>query len=145
MRHKTLAFSLVLVLLSAGVLPGAVILSDVFNGSDNGPLDPAKWSVSAPAGTSVTIQSNQAQIFSGAQWVVGSFASNAGADFFAPDHFAQFPNLHQLFWEAIHGAGDVKKSIDAGPAEALLAKIDEIADIFWQTEKAKTSGVYPPS
>ena len=34
------------------------------------------------------------------------------ADFFAPDHFAQFPQLHQLFWEAIHRAGDVKKSMD---------------------------------
>ena len=67
------------------------------------------------------------------------------ADFFAPDHFAQFPNLHQLFWDAIHGAGEVKKSLDAGPAEALLAKIDEIADIFWQTDKAKNMGVYPPS
>ena len=67
------------------------------------------------------------------------------ADFFTADHFAQFPNLHQLFWDAIHGAGDVKKSLDAGPAEALLAKIDEIADVFWQTEKAKGMGVYPPS
>ena len=50
-----------------------------------------------------------------------------------------------MFWDAIHGAGDVKKSTDAAPAEALLAKIDEIADVFWQTEKAKGMGVYPPS
>ncbi|NNE12106.1 MAG: superoxide dismutase, partial [Ilumatobacter sp.] len=33
----------------------------------------------------------------------------------------------------------------AGPAEELLSKIDEIADIFWQTDKAKNMGVYPPS
>jgi nickel superoxide dismutase len=67
------------------------------------------------------------------------------ADFFTKDHFAQFPQLHELFWEAIHGAGDVKKSTEVGPAETLLAKIDEIADIFWQTDKAKDMGVYPPS
>jgi nickel superoxide dismutase len=67
------------------------------------------------------------------------------ADFFTKDHFAQFPQLHEMFWDAIHGAGDVKKSLDAAPAEALLAKIDEISDIFWQTDKAKGMGVYPPS
>ena len=27
------------------------------------------------------------------------------ADFFAKDHFEQFPNLHQLFWDGVHGAG----------------------------------------
>jgi nickel superoxide dismutase len=27
----------------------------------------------------------------------------------------------------------------------LLKTIDEIADIFWQTEKAKGMGVYPPA
>ena len=32
------------------------------------------------------------------------------ADFFTKEHFEQFPNLHQLFWDGVHGAGDVKKS-----------------------------------
>ena len=45
----------------------------------------------------------------------------------------------------VHGAGDVKKSLDVAVAEKLLATIDEIADIFWQTEKAKGMGVYPPA
>ena len=67
------------------------------------------------------------------------------ADFFTKDHFEQFPNLHQLFWDGVHGAGDVKKSTDVAVAEKLLATIDEIADIFWQTEKAKGMGVYPPA
>ena len=67
------------------------------------------------------------------------------ADFFAPDHYVQFPNLHQMFWDAIHGAGEVKKSTDAAVAEKLVAQIDAIADVFWQTEKAKGMGVYPPS
>jgi nickel superoxide dismutase len=67
------------------------------------------------------------------------------ADFFAKDHFEQFPNLHQLFWDGVHGAGDVKKSTDVAVAEKLLKTIDEISDIFWQTEKAKGMGVYPPA
>ena len=66
------------------------------------------------------------------------------ADFFTKEHFEQFPNLHQLFWDGVHGAGDVKKSLDVAVAEKLLATIDKIADIFWQTEKAKGMGVYPP-
>ena len=67
------------------------------------------------------------------------------ADFFAPDHFAQFPNLHQMFWDAIHQAGEVKKSTDPAEGDKLVAMIDAIADVFWQTEKAKGMGVYPPS
>jgi nickel superoxide dismutase len=67
------------------------------------------------------------------------------ADFFTKEHFEQFPNLHQLFWDGVHGAGDVKKSTDAAVAEKLLKTIDEISDIFWQTEKAKGMGVYPPA
>ena len=67
------------------------------------------------------------------------------ADFFTKEHFEQFPNLHQLFWDGVHGAGDVKKSLDVAVAEKLLKTIDEIADIFWQTEKAKGMGVYPPA
>ena len=72
-------------------------------------------------------------------------ASMLWADFFAPEHFAQFPNLHELFWKATHQAGEAKKSMDPAVGEQLVAYIDEIADIFWQTEKAKAMGVYPPA
>ncbi len=58
------------------------------------------------------------------------------ADFFSADHRKEFPNLDDLFWRAIHQAGDAKKLIDL---------IDEIAEIFWSTDKAKSMGVYPPS
>lgn len=67
------------------------------------------------------------------------------ADFFGPDHFAEFPNLHQLFWDATHQAGEVKKSTDPAAAQKLIEMIDQIADVFWQTEKAKGMGVYPPA
>jgi nickel superoxide dismutase len=65
------------------------------------------------------------------------------ADFFTADHRAEFSNLDDLFWRAIHQAGDAKKSVDPADGQKLLDLIDEIATIFWQTAKAKDMGVYP--
>jgi nickel superoxide dismutase len=67
------------------------------------------------------------------------------ADFFAPPHFEEYPQLHELFWKAVHQAGEVKKSLDGAVADQLVAYIDEIAEIFWATDKGKQMGVYPPS
>jgi nickel superoxide dismutase len=67
------------------------------------------------------------------------------ADFFTADHRSEFPELDDLFWRAIHQAGDAKKSVDPAEGQKLLDLIDEIAVIFWKTEKAKGMGVYPPN
>ncbi len=58
-------------------------------------------------------------------------------DYFKPPHFAAYPQLHDLFNEAtkLAGAGGTKGSSDAATADELLAKIDEIAEIFWATKK----------
>ena len=66
------------------------------------------------------------------------------ADFFTPAHFEEFPDLHAQFWRAIHQAGEVKKSTDPAVADQLLAYIDEIAEVFWATEKGQDMGVYSP-
>ena len=66
------------------------------------------------------------------------------ADFFAAAHFEEYPQLHDLFWKAVHQAGEVKKSLDPAVGEQLVAYIDEIAEIFWATDKGKQMGVYPP-
>ena len=59
-------------------------------------------------------------------------------DYFKAQHFEKYPNLHQLFNEAtkLAGAGGTKGSVDVGVADQLLAKIDEIAKIFWETKQA---------
>jgi nickel superoxide dismutase len=67
------------------------------------------------------------------------------ADFFVPAHYEEFPQLQNLFWKATNQAGVAKKSMDPADGEQLVAYIDEIADIFWQTDKGKQMGVYPPS
>ena len=59
-------------------------------------------------------------------------------DYFKAPHFEKYPNLHQLFNEAtkLAGAGGAKGSVDESVADQLLAKIDEIAKIFWETKQA---------
>jgi nickel superoxide dismutase len=66
-------------------------------------------------------------------------------DFFTAEHRKEFPDLDDLFWRAILQAGNAKKSVDPADGQKLIDLIDEIADVFWKTEKAKTAGVYPPS
>ncbi len=57
-------------------------------------------------------------------------------DYFKPPHFEKYPHLHQLFNEAtkLAGAGGTKGSTDVAVADKLLGKIDEIAEIFWETK-----------
>ncbi len=59
-------------------------------------------------------------------------------DYFKAPHFEKYPQLHQLFNDAtkLAGAGGTKGTMDVGVADQLLAKIDEIAAIFWETKKA---------
>ncbi|MCY3538278.1 MAG: superoxide dismutase, Ni [Acidimicrobiia bacterium] len=66
-------------------------------------------------------------------------------DFFKPHHLERFPELHQMFWNAIKAAGDAKKSTDPAVAEDLIAQIDGIAGVFWQTDESANVGLYPPS
>ena len=65
-------------------------------------------------------------------------------DFFTPDHRKEFPELDDLFWRAINQAGVAKKSMDPAEGEKLVGLVDDIAAVFWKTEKAKGMGVYPP-
>ena len=59
-------------------------------------------------------------------------------DYFKPPHFEKYPQLHGLFNEAtkLAGASGAKGSSDAAVATQLLAKIDEISKIFWETKQA---------
>ena len=59
-------------------------------------------------------------------------------DYFKPNHFEKYPELHGLFNEAtkLAGAAGTKGTSDAAVAEQLLSKIDEISKIFWETKAA---------
>jgi nickel superoxide dismutase len=58
-------------------------------------------------------------------------------DYFKPPHFEKYPQLNTLFNEAtkLAGAAGTKGSNDVSKADELLAKIDEIAKIFWETKQ----------
>ena len=58
-------------------------------------------------------------------------------DYFKPPHFEKYPQLHSLFNEAtkLAGAAGTKGSADVAKADELLAKIEEINKIFWETKQ----------
>lgn len=58
-------------------------------------------------------------------------------DYFKPNHFEAYPQLNALFNETtkLAGAAGTKSTNDVAVADKLLAKIDEIAEIFWATKK----------
>jgi nickel superoxide dismutase len=60
-------------------------------------------------------------------------------DYFKAPHFEKYPQLNTLFNEATKlagGGGGTKSSVDVATADELLAKIDEISKIFWETKQA---------
>jgi nickel superoxide dismutase len=58
-------------------------------------------------------------------------------DYFKPPHFEKYPQLHTLFNEAtkLAGAAGTKGNTDVSVADQLLAKIEEISKIFWETKQ----------
>jgi nickel superoxide dismutase len=79
----------------------------------------------------VLIKEQRAELVKHHLWVLWT-------DYFKPPHFEKYPQLHQLFNEAtkLAGAAGAKGTSDAAKADELLAKIDQIAEIFWETKKA---------
>ena len=78
----------------------------------------------------VAIKEERADLVKHHLWVLWT-------DYFKPPHFAKYPQLHELFNEAtkLAGAGGTKGSTDVATADKLLAKIDEISKIFWETKQ----------
>ena len=67
-------------------------------------------------------------------------------DYFKEDHFKNFPNLNELFIKALKSAGVARQNIDLQAAEETLSKVQEIAEIFFETknvESVRVKTVYP--
>jgi nickel superoxide dismutase len=79
----------------------------------------------------VLIKEQRAELVKHHLWVLWT-------DYFKPPHFEKYPHLHQLFSETtkLAGAAGAKGAMDPAVGEQLLAKIDEIATIFWETKQA---------
>jgi nickel superoxide dismutase len=78
----------------------------------------------------VTIKEERSNMVKEHLWVLWT-------DYFKPTHFEAYPNLHVLFNDAtkLAGAAGTKGTNDVEVADKLLAKIDEISEIFWATKK----------
>jgi nickel superoxide dismutase len=79
----------------------------------------------------IMIKEQRAELVKHHLWVLWT-------DYFKPPHFQKYPELHTLFNEAtkLAGAAGTKGSVDPQVGTQLLAKIDEIAKIFWETKQA---------
>lgn len=60
-------------------------------------------------------------------------------DYFRPEHLEQHPNLHNLFFTAMKQGSAARQSVSMENAQALVATVQEIAEIFWATKGAETS------
>lgn len=58
------------------------------------------------------------------------------SDYFKAPHFEKYPQLHQLFNDALKAAGATKGSNDPKTGQTLLDLIAEIDTIFRETKKA---------
>ncbi len=58
------------------------------------------------------------------------------SDFFKPEHLEQFPNLHTAFWQAVKLASKCKQEGHKEDAYALIAAVDQIAEMFYTAKKA---------
>ena len=78
----------------------------------------------------VTIKEERSNMVKEHLWILWT-------DYFKPTHFEAYPNLHVLFNDAtkLAGAAGTKGTNDVEVADKLLAKIDEISEIFWATKK----------
>ena len=57
-------------------------------------------------------------------------------DYFKPEHLENYPQLHELFWNATKEAGNAKRSEDPAQGQKLLDAVDELSKIFWETKSA---------
>jgi nickel superoxide dismutase len=60
-------------------------------------------------------------------------------DYFKPEHLAQVPNLHEVFWKAAKLCSACKVNVSEEHATALMKAIEEIHGIFWKTKNRQVA------
>jgi nickel superoxide dismutase len=77
----------------------------------------------------VSIKEQRANLVKEHLWILWT-------DYFKPEHLENYPQLHELFWNATKEAGNAKRSEDPAQGQKLLDSIDELSKIFWETKSA---------
>ena len=60
-------------------------------------------------------------------------------DYFKPQHLEQYPDLHDTFWKAAKLCSAVKVGVSLEDANALMAAIENIHNIFWATKNRQVA------
>jgi len=55
-------------------------------------------------------------------------------DYFKPVHLEKYPDLHTTFWNATKLCSACKVEVSLDQANALMAAVEEIHNIFWETK-----------
>lgn len=75
----------------------------------------------------VLIKEERAQLVKEHLWVLWT-------DYFKPPHLKNFPEIHELIWQATKAAGEAKKSIKEEDAQKLVDLVDKVGKIFEKTK-----------
>ena len=62
-------------------------------------------------------------------------------DYFRPEHAEKYPQLHDLVWKTCKLTSTVKQQVNKQAALDLLAGVQQIAELFWETKGVKTKRV----
>ena len=65
-------------------------------------------------------------------------------DYFKPEHFEKYPELHELAHEIMRLASKTRQASDREQSMQLLEKINRFSEIFWDTKGKKTKRVNAP-
>jgi len=58
-------------------------------------------------------------------------------DYFKTEHLEKFPNLHDIFWKTAKLCSQNKQAINEQLAQELVDNVNQIADIFNQSQSSK--------
>lgn len=62
-------------------------------------------------------------------------------DYFKPEHVEKYPKLHSLVFEIMKLGSKARQEAKPEACQQLLAKVQEFAEIFWETKGVKTTKV----
>lgn len=62
-------------------------------------------------------------------------------DYIKPEHLEKFPDTSDLVFSIMKAASKTKQEVNSKAAEELLEKVQEFAEIFWETKGVQTSKV----
>jgi len=106
-------------------IAGEAVLSMTKKLLDAGPV--SDLAAQNTQGRFIAIKEEQAQIAKDELLILWT-------DYFKPQHLDAYPDLHTTFWNAAKLCSATKVEVSLEKAEALMAAIKKVDEIFWATK-----------